>query len=53
MDRESDMAEEDMGMFRHDEFTPTLHPPLQKTGVKKPGARGEKGAKGNESNQGQ
>jgi hypothetical protein len=42
MDRESDMAEEDMGMSRPDEFTSTIHPPLQKTGVGTAGSEGRK-----------
>jgi len=42
MDRESDMAEDDMGMFRQDESTSTIHPPLQKTGVRTAGSEGRK-----------
>jgi hypothetical protein len=42
MDRESDRAEDDMRMFRQDEFVPTIHPPPQKTGVKKARSKGRK-----------
>jgi len=42
MDRESDMAEDDMGMSRHEKFTPAIHPPLQKTGGKTAGSQGRK-----------